>query len=707
MTAKNMSVSLRVLLQGSATKEFTQQIKALRNEISAYTDVANKANTEGLKIAAGFKLATAEGKALLSVLGQLSGQSTLLGGRSRTLASDINVVNASLQHGARDAERMRRELERLRGVNPPRPLLPNGGSSGGHVGNGGWGGTAMAVGTGAMAGYAIVRNPLERARTFETQIFDASTSITGGYKNMSNAQVRETNLTLAKYAKDAVRQGHGTVEGMGDSAGILAASGLYQNVNDLKEPLKATAKTAFAAGATEQDVALLTVQVKNFGIAASRTQAALDRAAASGYLGGFELKDMSRLLPEVLPYAKMAGYSGEEGLNSVTTHMQLARKYTGIPSQAADNMRDLYNLFSQHHFSLSIGKFIKPEAGDPIKKIGLRGNRAGFDITKYLADQKEQGVDTVTAVVNLMNRQLSKNPRFVELQKQIAEAEKSGNTNKATQYKKEAANIVAQGEFGKIFHNQQSLSGLMAIIAGINSGEFSRINQGSWNGVGSVDRVARLKGEIEPAQAHALQQESILATVKVYDSLKGTLGTFEAGLQNTMEANQALTASAYAAATALGILTAAKIGKAMLGGAGVAGGAGILGGVAAGAGLGAAITGVGRMAVPALLAAGKMGIGTVALGVGASAYGGYQLGENVIRPFLNGSTDGKADDWIGEKVAWILGHGFGNDNALEVLKINEKLANIPPPNIQLNVTLDGQQIASSVEAQIIRQAQRQ
>lgn len=707
MTSKNMSVSLRVLLQGSATKEFAQQLKSLRSETSAFTDVATKANTEVLKIAAGFKLAIAEGKALASVLGQLSGQSTLLGGRSRTLASDIGVVNHSLQQGARDAERMRRELDRLGGARPPRPLPPNGGGSGG-VGTGsGWGGTAMGIGSGAVAGYAIVRNPLERARTFETQIFDASTSITGGYKNMTDAQVRETNLTLAKYAKDAVRQGHGTVEGIGDSAGILAASGLYQNINELKEPLKATAKTAFAAGATEQDVALLTVQVKNFGIAASRTQAALDRAAASGYLGGFELKDMSRLLPEVLPYAKMAGYSGEEGLNRVTTHMQLARKYTGIPSQAADNMRDLYNLFSQHHFSLSIGKFIKPEAGDPIKKIGLRGNRAGFDITKYLADQKEQGVDTVTAVVNLMNRQLSKNPRFVELQKQIAEAEKSGNTNKATQYKKEAANIVAQGEFGKIFHNQQSLSGLMAIIAGINSGEFSRINQGSWNGVGAVGRVSRLKGEIEPAQAHALQQESILATVKVYDSLKGTLGQFEGGLQNTMEANQALTASAFAAATTLGIFAAFKFGKGMMGGAGATGAGGALGGAAAGAGLGALLWGIAKTPLSVLRGAGALGLSTAAVGLGGAGYLGYQAGDKIVRPFLHGATDGKADDWIGEKAAWFMGHGFGISAAKDALTINEQLANMPPPNIQVNVSLDSQQIASSVETQITRQAQRQ
>ena len=139
MTSKNMSVSLRVLLQGSATKEFAQQLKTLRGETLAFANVATKANSEVVKLANGLKEAIVAGKALTSTLAQLTGQSTLLGGRSRTLASDINVVNASLQHGARDAERMRRELERLRGVNPPRPLPPNGGA-GGSAPNGGVGG---------------------------------------------------------------------------------------------------------------------------------------------------------------------------------------------------------------------------------------------------------------------------------------------------------------------------------------------------------------------------------------------------------------------------------------------------------------------------------------------------------------------------------------------------------------------------------------
>lgn len=625
--SKTTTVSLVLKLSGTAGKDLnritTDQIQQTK-KIEANWNLSTQAS---IKFTNQLKQATTEVKTvntatvdlvrtnrmLEGVNRQLSIQTRLISQQLKSQNRDYQLQTRMLSEQARHAQDLQRALaEAARNQRDIKNNTPKGGSS--------MLGIAGGVMGGAAAAYAVVRSPLERARSFETKMFDATTSITGGYVGMSSAQVKAKNLELAGYAKEAVRQGHGSVEGIGDAAGILAASGLYKKVDELKEPLKAIAKTSFAAGAEEQDVALLTRQIRQFEIAPERTQAALDRATASGFLGGFELKDMARLLPEVLPFAKTAGYSGEQGLNQVTTHMQLARKYTGLPSQAADNMRDLYNLFQQHHFSLSIGKFIKPENGDPIKKIGLRGNRMGFDINSYLATQKEAGVDTVTAVVKLMNRQLSKNPRFVALQKEIAQAEKSGDGDKATTLKKEAAQIVAAGEFGKIFHNQQSLSGLMSIIAGLNNGEFDRISKGSWEGVGSVERVAKEKAKIEPAQAHALQQESILATIKVYDSVKVTLGNFEQGLTNTMQANQALTASAFAAAGALAVVAAAGFGSRIAGGvAGAAGGAATAG--AAAGGMGSVLR-----ATTAAAIVGRVAMGA---GVGLAGAGGWYLGSKI------------------------------------------------------------------------------
>jgi hypothetical protein len=661
--SKTTTVSLVLKLSGTAGKDLnritTDQIQQTK-KIEANWNLSTQAS---IKFTNQLKQATTEVKTvntatvdlvrtnrlLEGVNRQLSIQTRLISQQLKSQNRDYQLQTRMLSEQARHAQDLQRALaEAARNQRDIKNNTPKGGSS--------MLGIAGGVMGGAAAAYAVVRSPLERARSFETKIFDATTSITGGYVGMSSAQVKASNLQLSGYAKEAVRQGHGSVEGIGDAAGILAASGLYKKVDELKEPLKAIAKTSFAAGAEEQDVALLTRQIRQFGVTPDRTQAALDRATTSGFLGGFELKDMARLLPEVLPFAKTAGYSGEQGLNQVTTHMQLARKYTGLPSQAADNMRDLYNLFSQHHFSLAIGKYIKPEAGDPIKKIGLRGNRMGVDMTAYLANQKLEGVDPIIATVKLMNRQLSKNPRFVALQKEIAQAEKSGNADKATTLKKEAAQIVAAGEFGKIFHNQQSLSGLMSIIAGLNNGEFERIDKGSWEGVGAADRVSKEKAQIEPAQAHALGQEHILAQIKVYDSVKKTLGGFEQGLTDIMQANQTLTAAAYAAAGGLAVVAAAGFGSRIAGGvAGAAGGAATAG--AAAGGMGSVLR-----ATTAAAIVGRVAMGA---GVGLAGAGGWYLGSKI-----SASLSDETNHNIGGTIATIMSHmpdWMGGDTAREAL----------------------------------------
>lgn len=227
------------------------------------------------------------------------------------------------------------------------------------------GAVAGGITGGYMAAKAVAATPLERGRNFYKGIYEAGASITSGFKGMSPQEAKTSREELKTYAKDAVRTGHGTLEGVAEAANILAASGNYEKVSDLKAPLVAIAKSAFAAGAGEEDMAKLAGQAKQFGIPLNRTQTALDRMMQSGYAGGFELKDMSQFLPKILGVATKAGYAGESGLNTVTTHLQLARKYTGTPGEAATNIEDLYNLETQGHFKKALGKYITREAGDP------------------------------------------------------------------------------------------------------------------------------------------------------------------------------------------------------------------------------------------------------------------------------------------------------------------------------------------------------
>lgn len=488
------------------------------------------------------------------------------------------------------------------------------------------GAVAGGITGGYMAAKAVAATPLERGRNFYKGIYEAGASITSGFKGMSPQEAKTSREELKTYAKDAVRTGHGTLEGVAEAANILAASGNYEKVSDLKAPLVAIAKSAFAAGAGEEDMAKLAGQAKQFGIPLNRTQAALDRMMQSGYAGGFELKDMSQFLPKILGVATKAGYAGESGLNTVTTHLQLARKYTGTPGEAATNIEDLYNLETQGHFKKALGKYITREAGDPTM-VDSKGNTR-FDFNKYLVNNQLKGVDTITAMANLMNRQLSKNKDYNDLNKKLADAVEKKDTKQVENIKK-AIEIVIAGTFGDVFHNQQSLSGMTAIVNGVKNGDYQKIYNESWSGEGSVDRVFKDKSGEEFAQYDALQQENILAQIKMYDTVNGKLGEFEKGLTQIMQNNQGLAAATIAATGALTVL-ASTAGGSVLGG--------VLGGGKSN-GIPPATGGVGTST-----ATGGNRLSKLAKGAGAAGlvYGGYE----VFKPI---------DDALYSKISKLMG----------------------------------------------------
>lgn len=501
---------------------------------------------------------------------------------------------------------------------------------------------------GYMAAKAVAATPLERGRNFSKVIFDATASITNGFNGMSKQEAKAQNEQLMGYAKDAVRQGHGTVEGTAQAAGILAASGIYEKVSDLKAPLQAIAKSSFASGADETDMAKLAQQVKQFGVGVDRTQVAFDRMIGSGQAGGFELKDMSQFLPVLLASASRAGYTGERGLNDVTTHLQLARKYTGTPGEAATNIDDLYGLVNQKHFKDAIAKNIHVEKGDPTK-LGKKNKRV-FDLTTYLANNQIKGIDTITSVAMLMDRQLSKNPQYQKLNARLATAIKSKNQEEISRTK-QAIELVTSGEFGDIFHNKQSLAGISAIITGVKNGDYKDIYDKSWNKEGATASLADIKGDNEFAQSEAVEQEKILAQIKIYETVNSALGNFEKGLVSTMRSNEALTASAIAATGALSVLAAAGGGAVLggaLGGKGSLGGAVMRGGSAIATGTGAVIGS----------AAGQVAI------AGALGYGVGTVSRNM---YMTTETGQKFDNWGGEKITQALAF-FGNQEAKDALE---------------------------------------
>jgi len=224
---------------------------------------------------------------------------------------------------------------------------------------------AVVTATKAFKDYASAQDQLDRV------------GLTGGAdeKTMDAAddRMRKIAQTVAMSISD-VRGGLST----------LVSTGM--SVEDSMAILEAVAKTAQASGAGIDDVAASAVAAgDSFKIAAGDMQTAFDVMAFAGELGMFELPDMARYLPQLLPVAATRGYEGVEGLKRLMAMLQVVRAQSGTAENAYNGLRDLLS---------------KMESGDTANKF----EDFGIDIRKWMAQARAEGRDEITAFLDAINK---------------------------------------------------------------------------------------------------------------------------------------------------------------------------------------------------------------------------------------------------------------------------------------------------------------
>lgn len=664
MTSKNMSVSLRVLLQGSATKEFAQQLKTLRGETLAFANVATKANSEVLKLAATFKLATAEGKALVSTLAQLTGQSTLLGGRSRTLATDINVVNASLQHGARDAERMRRELERLRGTGSPRPLPP----SGGRVGAGG------AVGMLATAGTLLTVLQVKKVADYDLELAHTANV---AYANKNSAARIAGKTILNEKVLAAARYGGTTKEQALETYNAIISQGVegFKGEEAAKSlPIILRAATAANTDPTEiANIALKSVQ--SLGLSKNEAPKVLEMALKAGQEGGFELKDMAKWLPEQMAYMRKAGLTGIEGLASVMAANQLSIITSGTTDAAGNNVVNL------------LGKLNSSDTANDLKKLDI-------DLGGFLANAKGKGKNGLEAFVMLADKVAEKDPRLKKLKQQI---EDSKTPEEKRKLMAEQADILHGSAIGKIVQDRQAMSALVALM--YNREKYEEIKKAvleAQNGKG----IQTNYDVVSDTASAKFKELSMEANNAYYNGLKNAtagLGNMAQGTASVIKEYPAFSAAVGAATFGLSVLSLAALGTSNLVG-----------------GSGSLVKNLGSLAVAA---AAGYALGTALRDVTGWAMDKFGLGDLATT----------IDNTFGEGIALILAR-FGIKEAEDVVNMNrdtkyqEKIdqanqtealindmverAGYQPVNLNASFQVDGSTLATIVESYQVKDFRR-
>lgn len=510
-----------------------------------------------------------------------------------------------------------------------------------------WGQGAAAVGAARM----VLQQPVRETMAYDRRLANLANT---AYAEAGVADRQAGMRSLDAAIMAAVRAGGGTREGALDTLDKLVASGVYQP-NQAAAALPTLTRFGTAAAAEPGQLADIAIRAQQtFGV--RDIQAVLDQAMRAGQLGGFELKDMARWLPQQMAAARQAGLSGESGLRTLLAANQAAVITAGTKDEAGNNLVNL------------LAKINSQDTANDAKKLGI-------DLPGSLAAARGKGVNGLDAFVNLVEQLVAKDVKFQSLRRKAAGA--TGDEQRATYG---AMGDILQGSVvGKLVQDRQALMALLAVMN--NRGEVNRIRGELGSAAGTGDKAFALIAQTPSFKAEQLAAEKANAMQTALDQVNPLLGTLAERVTELAREHPKLTAAAVAATTALTALAAA------------AGGVGLVGLLSRFMGNGA-VAGTGAAGAAA-------GMGTAALGVMAAGAAGYGAGTLINDKLVDGTAVG---DKLGEFLAEIAAF-FGSQEARDALAINRQaeaaaalqqaataLQQRPPIVVQL----DGQVVYQSV-----------
>lgn len=528
-----------------------------------------------------------------------------------------------------------------------------------------------AQGAGAVqAAKFVLADPVRQTMSYDRQLANLSnTAFAGQSIDARKAGMKDIDSAVMT----AVRAGGGTREGAMATLDKLVASGAFADIKEATGLLPTLTKAGTAANADPTHLADIAIRAKQtFGL--KDTGLALDQAMKAGQLGGFELKDMAKWLPQQMAMARMSGLKGDDGFRTLLAANQAAAITAGSKDEAGNNLVNL------------LGKINSQDTANDAKKLGI-------DLSGTLSAARGKGTNSLDAFVNLTESLVAKDERFNKLRAQAKNS--TGDEQKAAY--ESMGDIVQGSAIGKLIQDRQALMALVGVMG--NRDYMNGIRGQLGNAKGTAGQAFDLVADTPSYKMEMAAAEKANAMQAALDKVNPLLGAAADGFSSlarefpvTTAALVGLTTAATAAAAAL----AMQAGIGSLLGRGKA--AADIAGAAAGAGrtvTGAkALTTMARaLPISAWGAMGAAGVSTAATGVLASGAVGYGVGTGINAGinFADEKLGTSIGDKIGESVARVLA-AFGNEDAKRALEIN--------------LSIDGHQVAAVINDENGRQARR-
>lgn len=429
----------------------------------------------------------------------------------------IRELNAELKQGAGFADRM------------------------GKIGRAG-----AAVAAGGAAAYAVLKPAMNDRKQLDENINRVARQAFIEDKSKSAAWIAIEGARQVKdLALELVQKNGGNHDKALDVISGMMTTGL--NFAQTKEEAQAAYAFSLASEGSGADTSKLIKTLKDGGMNGKDLKLALEHVLQSGLDGTFEVQDMVRELPALLPAAQQAGMNGVGGLDYLLSLLQSAANKSGSPAEAATNVQ---NLLSKTLSSDTIGRLKKMANPNDPKK--------GVDWIGSVVKGKENGENAVQVLSRLADSMLSRDKQYQDYQARAAVGDKTAA---------EQANMLKGALLAQLLPDLQAKQGLLAATDMTQIREYMASLAGVTLDNGKIGKINEAR--MMSAAAQQEQQES-LATLK--ESLTGTLVDMEtefkklaAEYPNATLALQALTTAATVAAGAIALTNGGKIGGAIKG----------------------------------------------------------------------------------------------------------------------------------------------
>ncbi|HSH71539.1 MAG TPA: phage tail tape measure protein [Methylophilaceae bacterium] len=386
------------------------------------------------------------------------------------------------------------------------------------------------VGASIAAGGYVLKAAAQKPMDFDRQLA-LTANVAYSDRDATGRTAGKAQLEAA--VRKAQAAGLGSQEQLAETLNQLVGSGAMGSVKNSIDMLPTLAKAGTGTGTDTTDLAKLAIAAKqNMGLNDAETKQFLSKAITAGNLGGFELKDMAKYLPQQMALYSANGMKGMRGSEDLLAYNQAARITAGTSDEAGNNLINL------------LAKINSSDTQKDFKKQGI-------DLTGSLANARGNGVSTLDAFLALVERVASKDKSYQSL-KERAKNE-SGDQQKET-FQAMAA-IMEQKGIGLTVQDRQAMSALLA--ARQQSGKIREVRAGmaADNG-GQIDANYSVVNATASASAERLANTKDRAASDLMSDSSGPLKRLLDGMNNVAAAHPALAKAAYAAATALGVIAA-------------------------------------------------------------------------------------------------------------------------------------------------------